>query len=207
MTNRRPIAEVIAASRSRLGALGFDRRSGEIFTADAAADVLGWLGLNRAVTRNDGLLEINVVVGIRHQGIERCLASLEGDKFHPYLPPTISLHLGYLMPEKHYHPWFFRDDNVESQADAMVRAVEAYGLPFINKNRSTEQLVDLMASGEVGVREQLAFRLPIGYRMLGMEDSATRALTTTIHELQGRTDGAAERFRTYARAFQATKAT
>jgi hypothetical protein len=201
MTNRKPIADVVAACRDRLGALGFDRRSGEIFTADISPDVLGWLGLNRAVSRSDRLLEINVVIGLRHQGIERCLATLEGDKFHPYLPPTISLHLGYLMPERRYHPWFFQAGNVESEADAMVRAIERYALPFINEHGSTERLVDLMASGEVGVREQLAFRLPIAYRILGMEDSATTALTARIHELQGRTDGAAERFRTYARAF------
>ena len=200
---RKPIAEVVAACRDRLGAVGFKKRAGEIFTVDVADEVLGWLGLNRAVGRGDGLLEINPVVGVRHQAIERLVAELKGERFHAYIPPTVSLHVGYLMPEKRYRPWLFDDRNVAEAADAMVSAVETYGVPFMKQHSSLDALTALMATGDVGIREQLSYRLPIAYHLLGDADRATAALTAALDDLAERRDVAAERFRAFAAAFQA----
>lgn len=199
---RKPIAEVVAACRDRLGAVGFKKRGGEIFTIDIADGVLGWLGLNRATGRTDGLLEINPVVGVRHQAIERMLAELKGERFHAYIPPTISLHVGYLMPEKRYHPWLFDGSNVSEMADAMVSAVETYGSPFMSQHSSLDTLAALMASGEVGIREQLAYRRPIAYHLLGDDERARSALMIACEEIGDRHDVAAERFRAFVAEFE-----
>jgi hypothetical protein len=201
--SRKPIDKAVTACRDRLAAAGFKKRSGEIFTIDVADDVLGWLGLNRAVGRSDAALEVNPVVGVRHEAIERMLAALKGEKFHAYLPPTVSVSLGYLMPEKRYQPWLFVDSNVTEMADAMVRAVEAYGLPFMKENASPQAVVALMTAGEVGMREQLSYRIPIAYHLLGDDDQACDALATALRDLGDRHDVAADRFRNFAAAFDA----
>jgi ABC-type branched-subunit amino acid transport system ATPase component len=64
------VAEAGEAWRAALGSAGFRKRSGDVYTRQVAEDVLGWLGLNRAVNRGDGLLEVNPVVGVRHQVLE-----------------------------------------------------------------------------------------------------------------------------------------
>jgi hypothetical protein len=205
--SRKPIAEVVAACRDRLGAAGFKKRSGEIFTVDVADDVLGWLGLNRAVGRSDGLLEINPVVGVRHQVIERALAELKGEKFHAYLPPTVSVHVGYLMPEKRYQPWLFDDRTVPETAESMVHAVETYGIPFMSENASLQSVAELMAAGGIGMREQLSYRVPIAYRLLGDDGRAQEALIAALRDLGDRRDVAAERFRAFAERFESQRST
>lgn len=79
-----------------LAELGFKKRAGDVFTVDLDEDVLGWLGLNRATEhRPAGEVEINPVVGVRHQVVERIVAECRGEKFHAYQPPTVSTPLGY----------------------------------------------------------------------------------------------------------------
>ncbi len=52
--------------------------------------MLGWLGLNRASTHDAGTaVELFPVVGVRHQGVERVVAELRGEKFHQYIPATV----------------------------------------------------------------------------------------------------------------------
>ena len=152
--------------------------------------------------RSDGLLEINPVVGVRHQAVERLVAELKGEKFHAYIPPTISLHVGYLMPEKRYHPWLFSESNVAETADALVSAVETYGVAFMKQHSVLDALAGLMASGEVGIREQLSYRLPIAYHLLGDDDRARGTLTSALEDLGERRDVAAERFHAFAAALE-----
>lgn len=199
---RKPIAEVVNACRERLGDMGFKKRSGEIFTMDVADDALGWLGLNRAVGRRDGLLEMNPVVGVRHQAIERLLAELKDQKFHSYIPPTISVHVGYLMPENRYQPWLFGEDNVAAQADAMAEAIETFGVPFMRQHAALGALTSLMAGRDLGMLEQLLYRLPIAYHLLGEDERAIVELSAALDDLAERRDAAAERFRGFAAAFQ-----
>src|SRR5690606_27740771 len=90
-------SRVLELVRAELAGLAFEKRAGDIFTRDLTSEVLGWIGLNRATRGRPGVLEINPVVGVRHQPIERLLAELRGEKAHPYVPPTLSVHLGYLM--------------------------------------------------------------------------------------------------------------
>ena len=139
-----------------------------VFTRQVAADVLGWVGLNRAVSRGDGLLEVNPVVGVRHQALERVVADLLGERFHDYIPPTVSVHLGYVMPEGRYRPWLFGGDvPVGDVAAEMVGAIVAYSLPFMDDHASLSAVVESMSDGRSGIAEQLAFRRPVGYLLLG----------------------------------------
>jgi hypothetical protein len=200
----KPIRETETAVRAQLERVGFRKRSGWIFTVSMAPDVLGWLGLNRAVGRPEPVLEVNPVVGIRHQQIERELAILLGEGFHPYVPPTVSSNLGYLMPEGRYRAWLFDAANASGTASDMASAIERYGVPFMRSSSALPALVEAMTSGNLGVQDQLAYRVPIAYRLMGNHTAARQTLEDAIAKLGGRADAAAERFREFGRAFVRT---
>jgi hypothetical protein len=64
----------------------------------------GWLGLNTILARADDAVGLNPIVGIVSEEIEAILRSTSG---WPQPSPTISISLGYLLPEKRYIEWAF----------------------------------------------------------------------------------------------------
>lgn len=197
------VAEASAAWRAVFASVGFRKRGGDVYTRKVAAEVLGWLGLNRATGRRDGLLEVNPVVGVRHQAQERVLADLLGERFHEYIPPTISVHLGYVMPEARYRPWLFGGDvPVRDVTAEMVDAIATYGLPFMDDRASLSVIVKSMSQGRAGIAEQLAFRRPVGYLLLGEPGRAREQVRVSLDQLGDRADLAAQRFRGFASAFE-----
>lgn len=193
------VAQASEAWRTALASAGFKKRSGDVYTREVAQDVLGWLGLNRAVHRGDGLLEVNPVVGVRHQALERVVADLLGERFHEYTPPTVSVHLGYVMPDGRYRPWLFGGDvPVRDVAGAMVDAIAAYGVRFMQDRACLDAVVESMADGRAGIAEQLAFRRPVGYLLLGDPQRSREALRASLDRLADRRDLAAQRFRGFA---------
>ena len=196
------VAEVRAVCRERLVSAGFRARSGDIFTRPVTGDVLAWLGLNRAVGRGDGLVEVNPVVGVRHQALESLVAELLGVKPHGYVPATLSSSLGYLMPGARYRPWMFGGDvPLGGVADEMVADVAGHGVPYVERRSSLPAIVESMARGE-GAKELTAIRLPTGYLLLGEPKYAIAALEASESALGNRQDLAAQRFRGFATAFR-----
>ena len=182
--------------------LGYRKRSGEIFTLDLTADAIGWLGLNKAVRRREGVVEINPVVGVRHQVAERLLADIQREKFHPYTPPTISVHLGYLAPENKYTPWLFDENHEPSVGVAkLAESVAVHGIPFMRANAGLEKLVQTLESSKFGVPEQTNYRLPIVYHLVGKDDLAEDFVERQLGKLEGRNDLAARAYREFSDCF------
>lgn len=197
------VAEASAEWKKALASAGFKKRSGEVYTRQVTGDVLGWLGLNKAVNRQDGLLEVNPVVGVRHQALERVVADLLCEKFHEYAPPTVSVHLGYVMPEHRYRPWLFGGDmSVQEVIGEMVGAILSYGVPFMERLSALTAVVASMSDSKVGIADQLAFRRPVGYLLLGDDKGAREALGSWLERIGDRQDLAAKRFRSFAEAFE-----
>ena len=197
------VAEASAEWKKALASADFKKRSGEVYTRQVTGDVLGWLGLNKAVNRQDGLLEVNPVVGVRHQALERVVADLLGEKFHEYVPPTVSVHLGYVMPEHRYRPWLFGGDmSVQEVIGEMVGAILSYGVPFMERLSALTAVVASMSDSTVGIADQLAFRRPVGYLLLGDDKGAREALGAWLERIGDRQDLAAKRFRSFAEAFE-----
>src|ERR1700690_3262959 len=88
---------VFCVVETQLVAHGFERRKSGIFTIKMSADAIGWIGLNTATRGQKGFLEINPVVGVRNQQIERLVAELTGEKFDEITPPTLCGNTGYMM--------------------------------------------------------------------------------------------------------------
>ena len=200
--NKKIISEVMRIARQELCALGMRKRTGEIYTCKLNEETLGWIGLNRAIERGNGMLEINPVIGVRNQSLEKVLSDIRGEKFHTYIPPSTGIHLGYLMPQKDYVPWLFAEgkDNTAKVKD-MVVTIMKYGKPFMKANDTLETLCDTMANSKHGIPEQTAYRLPIAYFLLGERDKARKYLATQLKELGNRTDLAAQQYRRFATEF------
>ena len=198
------VAEVSAACRERLTSEGFRPRTGDIFTRSVAGDVISWLGLNRAVGPSGAPVEINPVFGVRHQALESLVAELLGAKTHCYIPATLSISLGYLMPNSKYRSWMFSGDSpVAGVADDLVAAVREYGPPYVKRHDSLAAIVQSMESGE-GVKEFAALRLPVGYFLLGQRSLAMGALESSESAIGDRRDLAAQHFRAFAGNFRRT---
>lgn len=194
-----PIDMVSGAVMALLTEIGFQKHSGDVYTQPMAHNVIGWVGLNRAVRRTDDHLEINPVVGVRYEAVERLVAELCRTRYKQYIPPTASIHLGYLTPERRYRPWLFSSDAAVGRlARDMVDAIVAYGLPFMKRNAMMENLAELLEGGAVGHAEHLAYRVPAVRVLMNDVDGALQALDRAEAALGGRHDPAAESFRSYA---------
>ncbi|HWM88899.1 MAG TPA: hypothetical protein VNO33_23775 [Kofleriaceae bacterium] len=189
---------MLALVREPLTALGLRKRSGAIFTMELAPDVIGWLGLNTASKYlPTGVVEVNPVVGVRHQTVERLIADLRGEAFHAYLPPTVSISIGYVMPERCYVGWDVGEGRPEAVAE-LTAAVERHGLPYMRR------LVELPALCEaVEQRQSLRpeYQLPPIRLLLGRRNQALEGLAEDVKRLGDRQDAAALELRSFAEAF------
>jgi hypothetical protein len=181
-----------------LAKIGFKKRAGDVFTLDLVPGVLGWLGLNRATQhRASGEVEINPVVGVRFQEVERLVAECRGEKFHAYQPATISSPLGYLMPEKKYKGWVFAPGRSEEVANDMANAIVTHGVAFM---RSVVSLAELRRrlQDSLGFEHQLAYRRPAAALVAGDLEQARALLDDALAATGARTDLAATDFRKFA---------
>jgi hypothetical protein len=184
----------------RLTELGLTRRAPGIFTLELAPGVVGWLGLNEA-TRARGEVEINPVVGVRFEEVERVVADCCGVELHPYAPPTISTPIGYVMPEKRYTMWLFTPGAYERVAIEMAHAIAGHGFAFMH---SLADLAALRARLDVvsGPAEQRDFRRPVAAMLAGDLERARALLEEKLASIASRTDEAARLFRRFADAFR-----
>lgn len=192
------LGDAIKSITPLLAEFNFRKRAGQIFTAEIADDALGWLGLNQASRhRPAGEVEINPVVGMRHQGVERIVAECRGERFHAYQPPTVSTPLGYLLPESGYRAWMFGNDrSAEGVAQELVRTIAQYGVPFMHSTAALPELCHRLDEG-MGFEHQVMYRRPVAWLLVGDPRRAENILDETLAELADRSDVAAEEFRRF----------
>lgn len=198
MTGTRIVLETV---QPLLSEYGFKKRAGDIFTIELGEGVLGWLGLNRATNHHpSGEIEINPVIGIRHQGVERLVSELRDEKFHQYQPPTISTPLGYLLPEARYRAWVFTSQGADIVAAEMVGAIASYGIPFMKTMANLNAICQKLEAG-LGFEHQLVYRRPIARFLSGDEVQARKILDGLLATFDGRKDMAADEFRLFYTRF------
>jgi hypothetical protein len=193
--------DVLTVSKPPLGAVGFRKRAGRVFTVDLVSEieVVGWLGLNCASKHLGDAVEVNPVVGVRNQPVERLVAELRGMKFHAYQPPTVSVSLGYLMPEGRYRGWVFELEEMEQVASAMAGAIAEYGRSYMQETTSLDSLL-LQISKRRG--HFLEYRRPVVLSLLGRHSEALSDVERTVADLGDRQDDAAQNLRSFGAAFR-----
>jgi hypothetical protein len=182
---------------------GFKKRLSYTFTLDLAPDIVGWLGLNQATEhRYPREVEINPVIGVRFQAVERLVAECRGEKFHSYVPPTISKPLGYLMPERTYKGWLLGPGHSEQVAIDMVNAIASHGVAFMRSVGDLAELRRYLERGFAPLEEQLAQRRPAAALLAGDVEQARALMDAAVTALGTRTNGAAAELRAFAEAFR-----
>ncbi len=198
------MADALAVLCEPLEGLGFHKSAGHVYTMELADGVLGWLGLNKATQhRRPGEVEVNLVVGVRHQRVQRLIAELTGEPFHEFLPPTVSTPIGYVMPAGRYTAWLVGAAGGADVTENLVAAVHQFGLPFM---RDLVDLGNVRDAIDKRLGNDREYTLPVVLRLLGDEFAARAALDGAVDALGPRQDAAAARMRRFAEAFRAVRA-
>lgn len=190
--------------RGELDGIGFQERKEGVYTSALSVEALGWLGLNRATRRGDGVTAINPVVGIRHQPVEKLVAELKGRELHPYIPATVSIPLGYLTPHRYYREWLITSaDAVEGVVQELVAAIARYGVPFIEANSTLAALVTTLEKPNHGIGQNTAYRLPVAYALLGDAKRARESMAEYLQRFAIGDSPAAQQLQSFATALEA----
>ena len=195
VTSKRSSA-ISAQISEALVPLGFRVRTSGILTTPVGDDVSGWLGIN--TTSKNQVVEINIVIGIRSESVERLISEMMQSPILGRCAPTVTTHLGYLMPGGAYHPWFFSGQAKNSPVSPIKAAVREFGLPFMRKNASLPQLAGCLRQPTLAHRDQVIYRLPSCYFVMGDHAAADALCRRYAEELGDRGDAAAEQYRTFA---------
>jgi hypothetical protein len=192
------IAGVFAMAAEKLAVGNFQKRKPGIFTLGLNTEIIGWIGLNTA-HYEDGVA-INPVVGVRHQKLETLIAELLDSKPSKYIPPSFSRPVSYLMPQKKYVEWSFKEgDDCEPLAGEMVAAIEKFGRPFMEQNSTLETLYKTLLNSKRGTPpDQLDYRIAVASVLLGKRAEAEAFIDAKLREIGNRTDEAAAWFRKFA---------
>ena len=192
--------KVLRTVQEALGALGFQKRKAGILTLSVKPDVVGSVGLNVATTgRGPGILEINPVVGVRNQQIERLVAELANEPFNEVIPVTLAGNVGYMSPADRYLPFLFMEGGaVEPVADELCETVATYGMPFINTNANLPTLVESMRTVRFGIPFVLEYRIPVGLFLLDDYARVKEFLGSKLAEIRSRNDPAALLYKSFA---------
>jgi hypothetical protein len=193
------VSHIFALAAEQFAHTGFQKRKVDIYTIAVNGDGVGWLGLNKALYRG-GVLQMNPVVGVRHQKLESRVAELLGQKPHQYIPASISTNLGYLMPEKKHVAWSFQEHaNCETPVAEMVAAIGTFGRPFMEQNATLATLYSALINSKRGTPpDQLDYRIAAAADLLGKHTEAATFIDAKLREIGSRNDEAAEWFRKFA---------
>jgi hypothetical protein len=188
--------DVAGAAAAAMVRAGWEKRGGGLFGLTGDHDVVGWA--SHVVSRGEnGAVEVSPKVGVRHESLHQFVDRLS--ERDGGFEPTISIVLGYLLPEKSANVvWRFDASTpLEDQAENLVQAVETYGRPFIRNHSALEDLLeDLSADPWYGPK-----RYPAALALLGRGVEAARALDVELEKITDRTDPrdvAAVEFRSFA---------
>ena len=188
--------------RRRLEFLGLKRRKGGVFTIEVAPGILGWLGLNAGTKGLEaGQVEINPVIGVRFEDVERLFDACRPDDSPRHVTPTISSPLGYLLPEKKFKTWLLGPGADPRATEDMVRAIVEYGVPFMRSVpdlRTLRQKIDQ----RTGIEDVLVYKRPLAAYLDGEPERAREILDATLASSSKNTDLAAEYFREFAKRFR-----
>jgi hypothetical protein len=193
--------DVLRCIVNPLKAQGFRRGRHGVLLRPIRSGFETFIGLNTATHRGDGLVGINPVMGLRDDEVEHLVTELTG---HPSIV-TLTVSLGYLMPERRYIEWTFGAPKQET-ADELLYCIRTYGCPAMESLASREAVIDAFKErqnrGPTSLYRQ--YSLPVAYLLHGDRDSALREIRDELASMSGRTDEAAKLYRLFAQKFERT---
>lgn len=169
--------------------LGMQKQKEDIYIQEISENIISWIGLNKAVKQKGNYVEINVVIGVRHQGVEKLVADLREFKFHKYAPPTFSIHFGYITPNKCYSPLVFTPDvKIDKIIDVFKGEFENYGHKLLKENTTLENICNTLNNKRFLLPQQGEYRLAVCYFMQKQYNKATEYINQHLEKLKGKED-------------------
>jgi hypothetical protein len=191
--------ESLKACGAALRAYDFSKQRGVFLQPGGDASVSGWLGLNLATRGLPEKLQVNPVVGVRHEALESALAELAG-----WPPPVacVSRPLGYLMPRQSFTQWdFLAGGDLTATAEELAKAVSVYGQPFIDKWSDWRTYSDDIGSSGLLLDNERPLILPLVLAINGDRAGAERLVQQELDRVGDASDVYAQSYREFARKF------
>lgn len=189
---------VLEKMHNELLAVGMKKKKG-VYIKDINDETLGWLGLNRMVRRKGTYIEINPVIGVRNHHIETLTDEICHQIPQKYLYATISIPLGYLMPQHDYLPLEFNSDSeIEPVISEFSQNLREYGFPFFEKHSTLAQMRHGLENTLFYLPLDTEYRLAVCYYLLEEYQRASEYLQHELDKLKNETYEAADDFRAFA---------
>lgn len=191
-----------AAFTGGLLELGFRKRAGTKHTIKLSPTVLGYVGLNTGTQFSRvGDFEVAGIVGIRHQEIERIVADLDGDAFHPYMPPSVVRWVTYLNPKAITTFWNVNAANADEIAREACEEVRLYGLPFMQYGSTLPGLIEYLGK-LYGHEDRMDKVLPVALVLNGEPEIGLATVSARLLKLGDSVTPWAQEFRLFAQRFK-----
>jgi hypothetical protein len=177
-------AEVLAAIEAECELIGFKKLAYPFFRRQLSADILGGLSF---VLDTDGELIVIPSVSVRHQPLERLLAELCGEKFHPYRGGSLACMLGYVPPLDNYIVFEFPSDaDVLSRVREMVGIARETALPWMQRHLDLDSFIADLPNYRFALRDSARLRLPVAYYLKGQFDMVRKVVAEGLAEIGDR---------------------
>lgn len=188
------------AFHERITAMGFVWIASRRYHAQIARHTSGWIGLN--VAHRASILEINQVVGIVDQRIEKLMDSLE--HYRTGLPNTWMTSIGYLLPAQRYDPLLMGEvSDIEPELDRLMGMLNEYALPTMRRLSDIAELsrqLEPMNSIPANLR---CWYSPAAAYLARDYDTAAARLDRELSILAGSDGREAEEYRRFAEKLRA----
>lgn len=160
------------------------------------------IGLNLRTSDLPVQFDVNPVIGVRHVEFDRVMHELSSD-LPPDPLPSIRGPLGYLMPERKFHSWIFREgDNLDVTAQGMVDAVTEYGNPFFDKYSNWSNFVsDVDSTNDImlNIKAQI---IPVAWALSGDVAKAWKFVSAELGRISHGQDPYSVAYRNFSDNFQ-----
>ena len=169
-------AKVETTFRSIFEGNGFKRRESGIYTQETGEGFSFWIGLPNSV--KSGVAAVSPVIGLRHLETHELLSQLLRDEAsHPYLPPTVSRGLGFLLPEAKWREWYFDLEDGRSVYENMSGLIQQFAMPFFQRRAKLDAIAELLEGYDfVHFKTERYQRLSVVNFLNGDLDKASQCL-------------------------------
>ena len=194
-------AEVMSAIETECVNIGFKKRASIYFTSEFTPDTIGLLAF---VFGKDGDMLVSPSVAVRYQPLERVLAELTGEKFHPYLSGTLACPLCHVPPRDELL-WFEFPERVDAphRVREMVSIIAETAVPWMERHQDLDSFIKDLQIYRFANRDQVRLRLPVAYYLMNEDELARSLVMKGLEEIGDDSDPLSTQYRKFAKALLA----
>jgi hypothetical protein len=142
-------------------------------------NAIATLGFGIATHNLDGKILLNITVGVLNKDIEQIAFGLTGYNRAEDMQPTVSIQIGYLMPENGFREWHFIEGlNHSAVFSDIQKSVEIYAFPYFKMMADINNIEDYYLKQSRGKRDQY---LPIIYYLKGKKEKGLQIINEVIN--------------------------